>query len=146
MMKSFRDPATGVLKAFGYCDENAPGDLAREEPDDFHLEPGKWQFVDGEWVPRAPSIEEQAGANTAAIQAELERQAQAKGYDSILSACSYAAQPEGAPFQAEGAAFLAWRSAAWQHAYDVLQQVQAGTAPMPTPAEAVAAMPALTLS
>jgi hypothetical protein len=84
-------------------------------------------------------------ANSAAIQAELDRQAQAKGYDGIISACSYAAQPEGAPFQSEGAAFLNWRSAVWSHAYSVLADVEAGNVPMPTPAEAVAQMPALVL-
>jgi hypothetical protein len=93
----------------------------------------------------APTPEQQIAANTGAIQAELDRQAQAQGYDNIVSACSYAAQASGEPFQAEGAAFLSWRSAVWMHAYDVLQQVQAGTQPMPTPAEAVTQMPALVL-
>lgn len=84
-------------------------------------------------------------ACVAAIQGEMDRQAQAHGYDSILSACSYAAQASGAPFQAQGAAFLAWRSTVWQEAYAKQAQVAAGTATMPTPAEAVAAMPALVL-
>jgi hypothetical protein len=92
-----------------------------------------------------PTAGEQIAINAAAIQAELDRQAQAKGYDNIVSACSYAAQTAGDPFQAEGAAFLSWRSIVWLHAHDVLAQVQAGTVPMPTPVEAVAAMPALVL-
>jgi hypothetical protein len=50
MMKSFRDPSTNVLKAFGHCDVNAPGDLAREESDDFSLAPGEWQLADDAWV------------------------------------------------------------------------------------------------
>lgn len=93
----------------------------------------------------APSQDDQIKANTAAVQAEMDRQAQAKGYDNILSACSYAAQPVGAPFQSQGAAFLAWRSQVWQDAYTKLDQVKAGTIPMPTPAEAVADMPPLVL-
>jgi hypothetical protein len=93
----------------------------------------------------APTIDQLIAANVREIQSALDAQAKARGYDSILSACSYAAQPTGAPFQAESAAFVAWRSAVWAQAYAALAQVQAGTVPMPTPAEAVAAMPALSL-
>lgn len=49
-MKSFRDPTTNVLKAYGFALTNAPGDLARDEPDDFNLTPGKWQLVAGTWA------------------------------------------------------------------------------------------------
>lgn len=49
-MKSFRDPETGVLTAFGYCEENG-GDIARDEPDDFALKPGAWQLIDDAWQP-----------------------------------------------------------------------------------------------
>jgi hypothetical protein len=83
--------------------------------------------------------------NVAAVQAAMEAAARAKGYDNILSAISYAQQPTGAPFQAEGAAFLAWRSDVWTEAFAVLAQVKLGSTPMPTPAEAVAAMPVLVL-
>lgn len=50
-MKSFRDLSTNVLKAFGNCEANAPGDLARDEPDDFALTPGEWQLVNDVWNP-----------------------------------------------------------------------------------------------
>lgn len=93
----------------------------------------------------APTITQLIAANTSALQAEMDRQAAEKNYDNIVSACSYAAQPVGAPFQAEGAAFLAWRSDVWVRAYATLAQVQAGTATMPTPQEAVAQMPPLVL-
>lgn len=53
-MKSFRDPVTNILKAFGSADSNAPGDIARDEPEGFNLSPGKWQFVGGVWVPAVP--------------------------------------------------------------------------------------------
>lgn len=49
-MKSFRDPVTDVLRSYGYADSNGD-DLAREEPDEFNLEPGKWQLVGDEWQP-----------------------------------------------------------------------------------------------
>lgn len=50
-MKSFRDPVTNVLKAYGFASANAQGDLARDEPDDFNLTPGKWQLVGDAWQP-----------------------------------------------------------------------------------------------
>lgn len=57
--RSFRDPQTGVLKAWGYVESNEPGDLSRIEPDDFCLEPGKWVLVDDEWEPyEAPPVED----------------------------------------------------------------------------------------
>lgn len=143
-MKSFRDPVTGVLKAWGYAESNG-SDIARAEPADFNLEPGKWRFDGAQWVSVQPSADELIARNVAAIQSELDRRAQAKGYDNIVSACSYAAQPAGAPFQAEGAAFLKWRSAVWQQAYATLAEVEAGTRAMPTPEESVAAMPPLVL-
>lgn len=52
-MKSFRDPVTGVLRAWGYAASNGD-DTARDEPDDFNLEPGKWRLEGGEWVVVAP--------------------------------------------------------------------------------------------
>jgi len=90
----------------------------------------------------APTFDQLIAANTAAIQSALDAQAVAKGYDSIISACSYAAQASGEPFQAEGAAFLTWRSDVWTQAYATLADVEAGTVPMPTPEEAVSQMPA----
>ena len=54
-MNSFRDPVTGVLKAFGCVDFNAEGDLVREEPDGFDLEPGKWQLEGDQWVVAVPT-------------------------------------------------------------------------------------------
>ena len=58
MKKSFRDPATNVLKAHGFVKSNAPGDLIRDELEDFNLEPGKWQFdsVLDDWIPFVPPI------------------------------------------------------------------------------------------
>lgn len=91
------------------------------------------------------AVEIAVAANTAALQARMDDVARQYGYDNIFTACTYGAQPVGAPFQAEGAAFLAWRSAVWAEAYAVMADVQAGTVPMPTVAESVAAMPALAL-
>jgi hypothetical protein len=97
-----------------------------------------------------PTIEQKIAANTAAIQTELDREAQAYGYDNIFTAITYAGNEEltdplRAKFQTEGNAFKAKRSAVWAQAYAHLALVEAGTAEMPTPEQAVAMMPALVL-
>jgi hypothetical protein len=81
---------------------------------------------------------------SAALQAQMDATAQAHLYEGLTTACSYAAQPIGAPFQAEGAAFSAWRSAVWSWAFALYAQVTAGTATLPAPADAVAQMPQYT--
>lgn len=47
---SFRDPVTNALKAWGYVESNAPGDVKQAEPDDFNLKPGEWQWNGSAWV------------------------------------------------------------------------------------------------
>lgn len=49
----FRDPVTHVLKAWGFVETNEPGDLRRQEPEDFMLMPGRWWLPDqsGPWQP-----------------------------------------------------------------------------------------------
>lgn len=88
-----------------------------------------------------PTIDDLIEINTQAIQLHLDSFARSKGYGNIVSACSYASQPNGAHFQAEGAAFLAWRSAVWAKAYDVVGKVKSGKLPMPTVDESIASMP-----
>ncbi len=78
-----------------------------------------------------------------AIQSTLDNEAKAKGYDSILSACSYAGHTN--PFQAEGQAFVTWRGLVWEHCYQVLADVQAGTIAEPTIEELIASLPTLNL-
>ena len=71
-----------------------------------------------------------------AVQTMLDNAAKAKNYDSILSACSYAAYPN--QFQAEGQEFLVKRSAVWAKCYEILGEVEAGTRPVPTVSELLA--------
>ena len=77
-----------------------------------------------------------------AVQNMLDSAAKAKGYDSILSACSYAAYPN--PFQAEGQEFVAWRGAVWAKCYEILGEVEAGTRTAPTVPELLAEIAATT--
>lgn len=87
----------------------------------------------------------QISAIIAAIQRELDRRAQANGYDNIFTA-SLRAGFSG-PFHDEGVAFAQWMDATWSQAYAVLAEVQAEppTRSMPTSEEAVAMMPPLVL-
>ena len=71
-----------------------------------------------------------------AVQNMMDSAAKAKGYDSILSACTYAAHPN--PFQAEGQEFVAWRGAVWAKCYEILGEVEAGTRAAPTVSELLA--------
>jgi hypothetical protein len=64
-------------------------------------------------------------------QARLDAFAQTRGYDGILSACTYAADPVP-KFAAEGAYAVVARSQTWSALYALLDAVQAGTTPMPT--------------
>ena len=80
---------------------------------------------------------------TKSIQELLDKEAQLKGYDSILSACSYAGYDN--PFRAEGEAYGVWRANCWQAGYALLAEVQMGTKPMPTVEEVLALMPTLVL-
>jgi hypothetical protein len=90
--------------------------------------------------PPPPEIEATVEDYTRAVQAHLDAAAQARGYDSILSAASYAAVP--GPFQAEGTAFATWRSDCWAYCYAQLAAVQAGQRTQPFPFELVAELPA----
>lgn len=92
--------------------------------------------------PPPPTPEQLMAALQGAVQAHLDAAAQARGYDNILSACSYAGAAN--PFQAESVAFITWRGAVWTACYAMLADYQAGTIPMPTEAELIAALPAFT--
>lgn len=68
---------------------------------------------------------------TVQVQKYLDESAQSKGYDNILSACTYAtsAVPK---FQVEGQAAVEFRDAVWSKCYEIFDEVQAGTRTIPT--------------
>lgn len=88
---------------------------------------------------------QQAGGEeryTFAVQNILDSAAKSKGYDSILSACTYADDATVPRFQAEGQAFRTWRSQCWDYCYQQLGAYQAGTIAQPTVAEILVGLPA----
>ena len=66
--------------------------------------------------------------------------AKSRGYDSIVSACSYAGYPNA--FQVEGIALGTWRSSVWEESYAIMVKIQAGEIEMPkTIEEGIAMLP-----
>jgi hypothetical protein len=77
-------------------------------------------------------------------QARLDAWAQSRGYDGILSACTYATS-QVPRFQAEGQRCVDLRDQTWARLYEILAEVEAGTRPVPMSlAEIAADLPALT--
>lgn len=95
--------------------------------------------------PPPPTAAQIRAALTDAVYAHMNAAAQARGYDDIKAAVTYAEEPAVPIFQAEGRALRAWRSLVWAHCYQVLADVQAGTRAIPTAAQLIAELPALDL-
>ena len=85
------------------------------------------------------ALEQAKASMESAVQSHIDSQAQALGYDGIVSACSYAGYTN--EFQTEATALGVWRSAVWTKAYQVQADVEAGTIPMPTVDELIAMLP-----
>ena len=76
-----------------------------------------------------------------AVQHWLDACARAKGYDSILSVCSYDTS-KNLRFSADGIAYRDWRDAVWSYCYQALTDASAGTRPAPTVQALLAELPA----
>lgn len=76
------------------------------------------------------------------IQKRLDDFASTRGYDNILSACTYASSlvPK---FKAEGQYCVGARDDTWATGYTLMAEVQSGARPMPTLDEVFAALPTL---
>lgn len=78
----------------------------------------------------------------AAVQARLDEFASERGYNSILSACSYAASPN-ARFSSDGKYCAEARDATWDKCFSLLDDYDAGLLPGTTEAEVIAQLPPL---
>lgn len=100
--------------------------------------------TEGLVVPEAPpqlTPEEIFRAN---VQARLDAFAATRGYDGILSACSYATSTNER-FRREGQRAVELRDATWATGYQLLAEIQAGTRQMPSSfSEVEPLLPALT--
>lgn len=77
------------------------------------------------------------------VQAMLDVAAQTRGYDGILSACTYATS-NNVTFAAEGQACVAWRDAVWSKCYEILAEIQSGARQPPSITELLTEMPIMT--
>lgn len=96
-------------------------------------------------TPNVPTEAETLALYEASIDQHLDSTAWLYGYDSILSAVTYADEPAVAAFQVEGQALRRWRSLVWQKCRDVLADYRAGQRPAPTASELIAELPDLDL-
>lgn len=109
-------------------------------------------LVNGEIVPVARTVNAQLAAElqlaatrsaiVQAVQGHMDAVAGTRGYDSIMSACTYATSSV-AQFAAEGQAAVYWRDSVWSYCYGVLGAVQAGTRAVPTIPDLLAELPAM---
>jgi hypothetical protein len=97
-------------------------------------------FVNPPHPPKTP--EEIVAEFTAKVQARLDAFARTRGYDGILSACTYAISTN-AQFAAEGQYCVQARDATWAKCYEILNAVQSGQRPVPTWEELEAELPTL---
>ena len=95
------------------------------------------------WELRAnPGPKEIQTELTNTVQAYMDDAVKARGYDDILSACSYI-NTGIERFDSEGAACRMWRSAVWEKCYAILAEVQAGARAVPTAEELINDLPKL---
>lgn len=94
-----------------------------------------------------PTPEEQQATMQAeftdAVQRRLDEFAQTRGYDGIMSACTYATSTVER-FRREGERAVMLRDATWAACYAILADVLAGERPVPTLEEVLAELPPLT--
>lgn len=77
------------------------------------------------------------------IQSYMDQAAKERGYENILSACTYAADEN--PYQEEGKAYVQWRGKCWQAAYVIMNDYLNGNRDKPTEAELISELPELVL-
>jgi len=75
-----------------------------------------------------------------AIQSMLDDKAKERGYDSILSLCTYATST-AAKFSKEGQAAVEWRDEVWAKGYAILADVEGGERAIPTVDELLSELP-----
>jgi hypothetical protein len=90
-------------------------------------------------APTTPQLIEQIAYQ---IQKRLDDFAKTKGYDSLLSACSYATSSVSS-FSAEGQYCVNIRDSTWNKYYEILSNVNAKIIPLPSYEEVAAQLPEL---
>ena len=105
---------------------------AKEHPEVVQEEPQEPEYE--------PTPEEIQKKMTDAVQVALDNFAQTRGYDGIMSACSYSNSTD-AQFKLEADYCIALRDTTWRMGYAILAEVKAGTRPIPSVEELIAELP-----
>lgn len=79
---------------------------------------------------------------TVTVQSWMDKAVQARNYDNIHTACTYANSTDEI-FKAEGKACIMWRDDVWRACYNILNEVLSGTREIPTAEELIAELPKL---
>lgn len=87
----------------------------------------------------APGVQ---AALTKAVQDYMDATVQARGYDGIAIACTYATSTDEV-FAHEGQCCVAWRDKVWRQCYDTLDAVLDGEREIPTAEQLIAELPKL---
>lgn len=118
-------PSTSIIRADGAC---IPADPANTDYAAYLA----WLSEGNTPEPADQPTQAQIIASfTNAIQKRLDDFARTRNYDGILSACTYASDPNP-KFAAEGQYCVNKRSETLAASYTILAKVDAGTRPMPT--------------
>ncbi len=83
-----------------------------------------WQEITGHWPPDS-TLDDLIPIYELKLQQVLDSQAQAWGYDNIVSAASYVPS-SNAQFKAEASALVGWRDSVWVWAAEVLSNIKTG--------------------
>jgi len=94
------------------------------------------------YVAPVPTQTQLISTVTVAIQARLDNFARERGYDGILSACTYANSSVN-KFRVEGQCCVDLRDATWAAAYSLLDDVESGARTIPTLDDIAQELPAL---
>lgn len=98
-------------------------------------------YVNNVWVLDPVKV---IGEFETAVQTYMDDAAKLRGYDSLLSACTYVTS-SSPKFSAEGIAFSNWRDAVWTKCFEIQLAVQAGARGVPSLHQLMAELPLLAI-
>lgn len=122
-----------------YCEGDKPyGNYWREvppRPSALHI------YINNVWVLDPTKV---IATFEVAVQTYMDDAAKLRGYDSLLSACTYVTS-SSLKFSAEGIAFSNWRDAVWTKCFEIQAAVQAGARDIPSLHQLMAELPLLAI-